>query len=452
MTVMVDRQSVTLGAGWWARGLNLAERGNAGTAEAVPDDGRQQRRLARWRTAHGMEAELFGRRLADAGLSEDGLSALLGEAPDAVAARLGKPVWAGEVEAVLAELDAAGPHPLAPASNGNSAGFTGLATVVAPFARHAMARLTATPPTPAGSARVDHAALRTELGDRLLRTLVQLATRTLVLELNVLQVTDRLTGDTPADRFASFVRHYGDPAHLCELFDEYPALARLLAQAATAAADGHRELLDRFAADRATLVTDLFGGIDPGTLVSVTTSGDGHRGRAVAVLRFAHGARVVSKPRPLAVHRHFNDAVGWLNRRLPGLDLRRLRVVDRGGYGWLEYARYAPCRDTAAVGRYYRRQGALLALLYVLDGADFHFENLIACGDQPVLVDLEALFHPQVRQAGPDWLAGDPALRTLTASVDRVGLLPRLTIGRDETAAELEPRLAELGLKVTERV
>jgi len=89
MTVMVDRQSVTLGAGWWARGLNLAERGNAGTAEAVPDDGRQQRRLARWRTAHGMEAELFGRRLADAGLSEDGLSALLGEAPDAVAARLG---------------------------------------------------------------------------------------------------------------------------------------------------------------------------------------------------------------------------------------------------------------------------------------------------------------------------------------------------------------------------
>ena len=60
----------------------------------------------------------------------------------------------------------------------------------------------------------------------------------------------------------------------------------------------------------------------------------------------------------------------------------------------------------------------------------------IACGDQPVLVDLEALFHPQVRQAGPDWLAGDPALRTLTASVDRVGLLPATPLF--ETPEDLE--------------
>src|SRR5439155_6506335 len=41
------------------------------------------------------------------------------------------------------------------------------------------------------------------------------------------------------------------------------------------------------------------------------------------------------------------------------------------------------------------------------------------------------LFHPQLRVAGPDWLTGDPALHALAASVDRIGLLPRLTIGED---------------------
>ena len=50
--------------------------------------------------------------------------------------------------------------------------------------------------------------------------------------------------------------------------------------------------------------------------------------------------------------------------------------------------------------RFYHRQGALLALLYVLDGTDMHYENLIAVGEQPVLVDVETLFHPSHAPAG----------------------------------------------------
>ena len=50
--------------------------------------------------------------------------------------------------------------------------------------------------------------------------------------------------------------------------------------------------------------------------------------------------------------------------------------------------------------RFYRRQGALLALLYALEATDFHAENLIASGEFPVLIDLET-FSSDLREH--DW-------------------------------------------------
>jgi type 2 lantibiotic biosynthesis protein LanM len=86
----------------------------------------------------------------------------------------------------------------------------------------------------------------------------------------------------------------------------------------------------------------------------------------------------------------------------------------------------------AEVRRFYHRQGALLALLYVLDGTDMHFENLIAVGEQPVLVDVETLFHPSHAPAGP--LSHDPAYRALLDSVYRTALLPLLVSGEHGVA------------------
>ncbi len=47
--------------------------------------------------------------------------------------------------------------------------------------------------------------------------------------------------------------------------------------------------------------------------------------------------------------------------------------------------------DENGIRRYYGRLGALLFLTYLLYSGDLHAENLIACGEYPVLVDLETL-------------------------------------------------------------
>ncbi|MFT7838887.1 type 2 lanthipeptide synthetase LanM family protein [Saccharothrix sp. BKS2] len=254
------------------------------------------------------------------------------------------------------------------------------------------------------------------LGGRLAR----IAARTLVLELNLERVAGRLSGDTPQARFAAFVGQ----VDLTALFAKYPVLARLLGQACLHAVEAHTELLDRFTEDRHEIVRALLDGRDPGAVAHVEIGrGDPHaRGRSVAVLTFADGRRVVYKPRSVALHREFVDLLAWFDGHAR-VGLRLPRVVTRSGHGWLEFVEHAPCADVAEVGRFYHRLGALTALLYVVDSTDMHYENLIAAGDQPVLVDVETLFHPETG------VPADPAVRSLARSVHRTAVLPLVLLG-----------------------
>ncbi|HZX02072.1 type 2 lanthipeptide synthetase LanM family protein [Kribbella sp.] len=262
--------------------------------------------------------------------------------------------------------------------------------------------------------------------------LVKLAARTLVLELARARDRGELAGDTSAARFLDFTRRLVGGSELAEFLATYPVLARVLGESCRQGVEGHLELLARLAEDRASLVTGLLDGRDPGALTAIEPAGDAHQGgRCTAILTFENGQRLVYKPRPLALHRHFNTFVDWLNART-ALGIRTVRLLPRDGYGWLEFVVHEPCADLAGVRRFYHRQGALLALLYVLDGTDMHFQNLIAAGDQPVLVDVETLFHPTHVPATP--ATHDPAYRALLESVYRTALLPLLVPGENGVA------------------
>ena len=342
-----------------------------------------------------------------------------------------RPEWAVFVTQCLAAAPAAPPS----VPRGELPGITGFRTVLAPFAERAGARLSRLAPV-ADGASVDLPALRARFVERLADTLARQAARALVLELNIARVSGQLSGDTPSERFRDFLALTACRDGLSSLLDQYPVLARLMAQTCVHAADALSELLGRFAADRADLVATLLSGNDPGTLVALRQgAGDGHRrGRSVAVLRFADGAQVVYKPRPLGLHRHFNEVVDWFNGQPGTPGLRTLALLERPGYGWLEFVAARPCADTGELERFYLRQGAWLALLHALDGTDQHYENLIACADEPVPVDIETLFHPPAPPRA-DSSDEDPAALVLGSSVHRTGLLPHLLLG-DETALD----------------
>ncbi|OLR92410.1 type 2 lanthipeptide synthetase LanM family protein [Actinokineospora bangkokensis] len=341
-----------------------------------------------------------------------------GEAP-------GRPAWVALVDRVLADLPETGERP---EPDPTAAGDRVFAPVVRPFLA-ATRQLLAAGLEEVDLTGVDLAALWPGVEHWLTGRLTATASRTLVVRLHAAKRAGRLRGATGAERFTDFLGLLAGRAELAEVFDRHPVLARLLAEACLRTADAVVELLRRFAADRQALFTGLLAGGDPGDLVAVTPgSGDVHAGgRSVAVLAFSGGARLVYKPRPLGLQARWAELLDWFAGQLPELAPRAVRVLVREGYGWAEFIAALPCPDRSAVELFYRRQGALLALLYALDATDVHCENLIACAAEPVLVDVETLFHPAWAAAttnGPD-----PAMRALTRSVVRTALLPTLMLG-----------------------
>jgi type 2 lantibiotic biosynthesis protein LanM len=252
-------------------------------------------------------------------------------------------------------------------------------------------------------------------------SLIGMLGRPVVLELHVARLKGGLEGGTSEERFSRYLSRMAEPPAAREFLRQYPVLTRQVELCINQWVTTTREFLHRLSNDWDGIRAKFCPYQQPGSLASIEVgAGDKHRdGRSVMVATFTSGFKLVYKPRSLAVDVHFQELMQWVNERTSDLHFRTLGILDRGEYGWAEFVRYERCSSPQAVERFYRRHGGLLALLYALKSTDFHYENVIASGEHPVLVDLEALFHPEVdkRKAGADAI--------LEASVLEVGLLPR---------------------------
>ncbi|GGN45993.1 type 2 lantibiotic biosynthesis protein LanM [Actinoplanes campanulatus] len=399
-----------LGAGWWAPALALHERIRPGPAAgpSCADPG-----------------EPFTQRLADLGLNPEAVPALRAEPAADLAARTVRPAWVATAERAVAAA--------APASAAEVDGDwrDAFGRVLRPFTDDAVERIIAG----AGPGDwLDLPKVALHLGTALRRNLVDLAARALVAELHRWGARDRLTGDDERARFLDFARRMASPRGLAALLTRYPVLARLLAQATDATVTATRELLARLAADRDEVVGSLLGAADPGPVVAVVAGlGDRHHnGRTVSFVDFADGSRVVYKPRDVTTQVVMGRFIDLLSAGHPELSPGTARTVARSGYGWTAYVAARDLPDRAEADRFYRRQGALLALLHVLRTTDMHYENVVADAGTPVLIDTETLFNAELTPAGD----ADPAAGALASSVYRTALLPLLVIG-DQGAADL---------------
>src|SRR5437764_478326 len=145
--------------------------------------------------------------------------------------------------------------------------------------------------------------------------MLPLLSRTLVLELNVARLQGLLAGETPQERFAAFVERLRDPENAEAIRREYPVHARQAVRDLELFRESTREILARLAADWPAIRARFFADRDPGALTAHDGgAGDRHRrGRSVRLLTFESGARLVYKPRSLAVEGHFQELLAWVN-------------------------------------------------------------------------------------------------------------------------------------------
>jgi type 2 lantibiotic biosynthesis protein LanM len=450
-------------------------------------------RLAKWHRVVAQEDPvLFARRLAWDGLDEVAARRALGPVRLRDPGHL--PRWAGTLDALLHESVGGG-------VTGTAYRFLDpqvpipFEEFMAPMAAAASRRLVVR-----AGPHMDLLAepALVELERALLERMSSLCRESLQLEFSLF----RSWRQTKLDRlFAEMMDEVGREVYdgfvahmlaegLTAFFKEYAVLARLIATVAGQWEDAAAELLERLAADlpaihavfsssqepvpdtgsvRAATVRerspvahsaeDVATGdrslmvaarmvAAPSELAPIThlrtRLSDPHSdGRIVMILTFATGLQVVYKPKEMGLEKCWFDLLGWLNEHGAPLPLQRLTVLDQGAYGWVEFAGHAPCRDEEEAQRYFRRSGILLGLVYVLGGNDCHYGNVIARREQPVLVDLETVMHPDRRDENDAPGATVPnSLHSLGHSVLRSGLLP----GWQHTQEAYAVDLSALGL------
>lgn len=213
---------------------------------------------------------------------------------------------------------------------------------------------------------------------------------------------------------------------LQSFFQEYSVLARLVATAVDFWVDTVAEFLSRLATDWNKIQTTFQENNELGQVVSVETAlSDPHNcGRSVIIIQFASNKKLVYKPKNLGLEKAYYDFLAWINHHRINLPFKLLKIIDCSTHGWMEFVEALPCENEEAVKNFYQRAGMLLCIVYALRGTDCHCENLIASGDQPVLVDLETLLHHRTWASKDDAKAHEIANERLQDSVAGTALLP----------------------------
>jgi class II lanthipeptide synthase len=384
-------------------------------------------------------AELFQQRLRLQNLTESDLRRIICEPAGEIRNRFrAAPDWVATIEAALSSTPTFEFHDFL-SSRLKRDPLTGFLDAGAPFINIGLRQLET-----GAKAFVrqrehwafDPSAVGALLFPNLAHALLRIVGRAMVLELNVARLEERLAGSTAEERFASFITQLHDSRRLRGLFEEYPVLARLVAEQTNRWVTVSLELLDRLSQDLEALEQAFGDAQGLGSLVGVSMDlADPHGGgRSVGIVKFSSGTRIVYKPKSLAVDAHFQQALRWLTAEGFAPAFRTLTILDRGTYGWSEFASAEACRTRDELTRFYERIGGYLALLFVMNARDFHAGNVIASGEHPVLIDLEALFHPHRLlplhrdEVSADRIAG----RSVRNSVLRIGLLPERMWGNAE--------------------
>lgn len=406
------------------------------------------RRLEEWKKQLPFsQTALFYQRLRSENLSEEDFLYLLSEPVEALEERSqAEPLWLASLSEIITHSSA--DHSLSHLSVAVEDGFyqkcNPVLLIIKPFISEYLERFSKgieeLSATYQANLPFDPTTLIEIYSGNLFALITPPLMRVVTLELHISRLLGNLQGESSETRFQDFLNQMQTPAKFHKLIYDYPVLARLLILILDNWLNFGLEFLSHLCADWPLILEEFSPGKLVGKLVRWESgAGDNHKeGRSVLKLGFESGFKLIYKPRSLAIDQHFQKLLEWINEHIQiyygenSLLFKTIKVLNRDNYGWVEFIEPTECSSAQQIEHFYQRQGGYLALLYLLEATDFHQQNLIACGEHPVLIDLETLFQPHLKDSGE--LAPEKvALESLSHSVLRVALLPERRYGGKET-------------------
>ena len=244
-----------------------------------------------------------------------------------------------------------------------------------------------------------------EMEGLLLEKLSKLSSQTFFLEFSKITGTafnargfDAFFEDTDSDCIAERIKYdefVGDFMlnRWSDFFLEYSALAILMAALTLQWISMFEKFNDALCKDYSEIRKMFLNEGSKGNITSIQAAE--HNGLNMEditlCITFDHTDKLIYKARNIDTEKCFHAFQDWISKQCEGFPLKSIRMIAGEHYGWEEYVPQRACLTGSEVKRFYIRAGMVLGLLYVFGSRDMHYNNLIANGEYPILIDLEAL-------------------------------------------------------------
>lgn len=257
----------------------------------------------------------------------------------------------------------------------------------------------------------------------LIGILFKVSKRILIADMNIQREMGKLSGNTEEEQYQDYVWGYlMQPDYLQKLFHQYPVWEENLFCVTDFFIRNIKEVVQHLDKDCSRLNAELFSNCPFDKIRHIGGSGsDTHcENRIVYRIELNNGECLYHKPRVNTGVRFFNE----LYRQVcESLDiLAYLNPVYMGtNYVWEKEAVYAECTNEQQVKNYFLRLGVILSICHLCHGGDMHYENIVASGEFPIIIDYETLV-----QLPPENLSSNVDLKNqiIGESVLPIGILP----------------------------
>ncbi len=205
-----------------------------------------------------------------------------------------------------------------------------------------------------------------------------------------------------------------EDAFIDGIFKRYNMLESMISDKINETIELTKDILNNFYTEKNEILS-AYGNL--GKVKSIVYfSGDTHDGKMVSIVEF-ETAKLIYKPRTAYPDIVYSEVLSMVSNNY--MDMKTPKVLNYEDHSWHEFITQEECKSMTDVKHYYKRAGIHLAVLYSLGSTDIHYENLIAHGEYPVIIDLETILKATFNKFGMN-----AAKNRIEDSVAATGMLP----------------------------